>query len=377
MRVLVVGGGIAGVSVAAALAPHAAVTLVETEGSLAYHTTGRSAALYFENYGTPATRPLSRASLGYLRDPPPVLVDAPLLAPRGALTVAAADGLDRLEATYVEGTALGTTVERLTAEEAVSLCPALRPGSVAAALWEPEAADIDVAGLHQSIVRAGRGGGVEILTGTELAGAQRDGSGWTARMGDTVWRGDVIVNAAGAWGDVVAGRCGVEPVGLIPMRRTAFMVPGEPAWAAWPMVVEVGHRWYFKPDGTQLLCSPAEENACEPCDPRPAEIDVALAIDRINQATTLAIRTVRSSWTGLRTFAADRTMVIGPDADCPDFVWLVGQGGTGIQTAPAAGRLAAALALDRPIPGDLVDAGIDVAALSPSRFAGNRRDATA
>lgn len=372
VRVLVVGGGIAGVSVAAALAPHAAVTLVETEGSLAYHTTGRSAALYFENYGTPATRPLSRASLHYLRNPPPALVDAPLLAPRGALTVAAADGLDLLEATHAEGISLGTTVERLTTEAALSLCPALRPESVAAALWEPEAADIDVAGLHQSMVRAARGGGVEILTGTELAGARRDGSGWTARVGDTLWRGGVIVNAAGAWGDVVADRCGVEPVGLTPMRRTAFMVHGEAAWAGWPMVVEVGHRWYFKPDGAQLLCSPAEENACEPGDPRPEEMDVALAIDRINQATTLAIRTVRSSWTGLRTFATDRTMVIGPDPDHSGLVWLVGQGGTGIQTAPAAGRLAAALALDLPIPGDLVDAGVDVAALSPSRFAAQR-----
>ncbi|MDQ3782551.1 MAG: FAD-binding oxidoreductase, partial [Actinomycetota bacterium] len=341
--------------------------------SLAYHTTGRSAALYFENYGTPPIRPLSRASLGYLRDPPPVLIDGPLLTPRGALTVAAGDGLDQLEATYAEGIALGTTVERLTTEEAMTLCPALRAGCVAAALWEPEAADIDVAGLHQSMVRAARGGGVEILTGTELAGAQQDGSGWTARMGDTEWRGDVIVNAAGAWGDMVASRCGVEPVGLTPMRRTAFMVPGDRAWAEWPMVVEVGHRWYFKPDGTQLLCSPAEENACEPCDPRPEEIDVALAIERINQATTLGIRAVRSSWTGLRTFAPDRTMVIGHAPDRPGFVWLAGQGGTGIQTAPAAGRLAAALALDLPIPGDLVDAGVDVAALSPDRFTDRRR----
>lgn len=364
-----VGGGIAGVSVAAALAPHAEVTLVETEASLAYHTTGRSAALYFENYGAVPIRPLSRASRAYLEHPPEDLVDAPLLSPRGALTVADTNGLVALDETLDEGLALGTVVERLTTGEAVALCPALRPEAAVAALWEPEAADIDVAGLHQSMVRAARRAGTEIVTSAELHRADHDGAGWTARVGDATWRGEVIVDAAGAWGDVVAARCGVDPVGLTAMRRTAFMVVGDKAWTGWPMVVEAGHGWYFKPDGTQLLCSLAEENLCEPCDPRPEEIDVALAIDRINGATTLGIRSVRSSWTGLRTFAPDRTIVIGADPDVPGFVWLVGQGGTGIQTAPAAGRLAAAAARNVPIPDDLLEAGVDAASLSPTRFA--------
>ena len=267
-----------------------------------------------------------------------------------------------------EGLTLGTVVEPLSTDEAVARCPMLRPEAVAAALWEPEAADIDVAGLHQSMVRAASRAGARIVTGAELRAAERTPSGWRAQIGDTTWDGDVIIDAAGAWGDVVAARCGVPPVGLTPLRRTAFIVPGDEAWARWPMVVEVGHGWYFKPDGTQLLCSPAEEQPCDPCDPRPDEADVALAIERIKAATTLAIRTVSSAWTGLRTFVGDRSMVIGPDPAVPGFLWLVGQGGTGIQTAPAAGRLAAALALGEPTPPDLLEAGVDAAALGPARL---------
>jgi D-arginine dehydrogenase len=368
MRVLVVGGGIAGVSAAAALAPHAEVTLVETEASLVYHTTGRSAALYFENYGERAIRPLSRASRPYLEQHPGDLVDAPLLSPRGGLTIAAEGAVERLDRIHAEGVATGTVVERLTTAQAIALSPVLRPEAVAAALWEPEAADIDVAGLHQSMVRAARRHRADILTRSELLGAARGASGWTARIGDATWQGDAIVDAAGAWGDVVAGRCGVDPVGLTPMRRTAFMVAGDERLAGTPMVIDAHHEWYFKPDGSQILCSLAEESPTEPGDPRAEELDVALAIERINEATTLDIRSVRSAWCGLRTFAPDRVMVVGPDPAARGFVWLVGQGGTGIQTAPAAGRLAAAAVLGEPVPDDLLAAGVDAGALGPGRL---------
>jgi D-arginine dehydrogenase len=367
-KVLVVGGGIAGVSAAAALAPHADVTLIETEPSLAYHTTGRSAALYFENYGERANRPLSRASRPYLEQPPGELVDAPLLSARGGLTIAAEDSVAHLDGIMAEGLASGTVVERLTTAQALARSPVLRPEAVAAALWEPEAADIDVAGLHQSMVRAARRHGADIRTRTELLGAEQDDTGWTARIGDSTWQGEVIVDAAGAWGDVVAARCGVEPVGLTPMRRSAFMVAGDDLLAGTPMVIDAHHQWYFKPDGSQILCSLAEENPAEPGDPRVDELDVAMAIERINQATTLDIRSVRSAWCGLRTFAPDRVMVIGTDPTVSGFVWLVGQGGTGIQTAPAAGRLAAAAALGEPVPADLLERGVDVVALGPGRL---------
>ncbi len=369
MRVLIVGGGIAGVGVGAFLAPHADVTLAEQETSLAYHTTGRSAALFFENYGAGPIRPLTKASRTYFDHPPDGLVDHPLISPRGALTIAREDQLGHLEATYAEGVAAGAQVERISPERALEVCPSLRREAVAAALWEPDAADIDVAGLHQAFVRTMRAAGASITTGAEVHRATHEGQGWRVDLGTTTWAGDVIVDAAGAWGDVVAERCGVAPIGLQPLRRTAFMVGGSDASRGWPLVADVDYDWYFKPDGEQILCSLADETPSPPCDARPQEIDVALAIDRINAATDLGIRHVRSQWAGLRTFAPDRSMVIGPDPRQPAFVWLVGQGGTGIQTAPAASRLAAALVLGRSVPDDMTAAGVDPVALSPERLA--------
>ena len=373
MRILVVGGGIAGAGVAAALAGRGDVTLVEQEPTLAFHTTGRSAALFFENYGAPPIRPLSRASRTFLEDPPPGSVDHPLLSPRGALIVGSDDDRVALDLEFEDGFSGVSGVQRLDGRGARAICPALRPEAVTDAVWEPGAADIDVAGLHQAFVRLLRRGGGDVMLGAELRSGAHGANGWRVELVDregmgSTWEGEVVVDAAGAWADVVAERCGIRPVGLQPMRRTAFMVPGSAASSAWPLVAEVRHRWYFKPDGEQVLCSLADETPSDPCDARPEELDVALAIDRINTATTLDIRHVRSSWAGLRTFAPDRSMVIGPDPEVPEFVWLAGQGGTGIQTAPAAGRLAAAVALGEAIPDDLLSTGCDVAALSPQRF---------
>jgi D-arginine dehydrogenase len=179
---------------------------------------------------------------------------------------------------------------------------------------------------------------------------------------------DVIVDAAGAWGDIVAERAGVAPVGLVPKRRTAFMVAAPRGSATWPMVIDADERFYFKPDGEQMLCSPADTTPSDPVDARPEEVDVASAIERINAATTLGIRHVRSEWAGLRTFAPDDAMVIGMDPDVAGFCWLVGQGGTGIQTASAAARLAAASIERDPPPADLLAAGLDPAAVAVDRL---------
>jgi D-arginine dehydrogenase len=373
VRVLVVGGGIAGAGVAAALAGRADVTLIEQETTLAFHTTGRSAALFFESYGAPPIRPLSRASRSFLESPPPGSVDHPLLSPRGALLVGSEEDRAALDVELEDGLGGGSRVQRIDGRGAREICPVLRPEAVTDAVWEPDAADIDVAGLHQAFVRLLRRGGGDIVVGAELRSGDRRADGWRVELADrdgaiSQWEGDVVVDAAGAWADVVATRCGVPPVGLQPMRRTAFMVAGSPQSSRWPLVAEVGHRWYFKPDGEQILCSLADETPADPGDARPEELDVALAIDRINDATTLGIRHVRSSWAGLRTFAPDRSMVIGPDPAEPTFVWLAGQGGTGIQTAAAAGELAAALALDEALPDELVAAGCEVAPLSPHRL---------
>jgi D-arginine dehydrogenase len=368
--VLVIGGGIAGVSAGHHLAASGRnVLLVEAESALARHTTGRSAALFFENYGAGPVRPLTRASRPFLTDPPPELVDVPLLSPRGALTIARPDQADHLARVTEEGVRMGADVRPLTPSEAGAIVPELRIHLLAGALWEPGAADMDVAAIHQAFVRGMRRAGAEIRTSAPVTALEPvDGGGWRAMCGGEEVHADVVVDAAGAWCDVVAGLAGVRPVGLVPKRRTAFMVPSREEWRLWPLVVDVDHDFYFKPDGVQLLCSLAEETPSEPCDARPEEIDVALAIDRINEATTIGIRSVRSAWAGLRSFVADGAMVIGFDPDAPGFFWLAGQGGTGIQTAPGAGRLAAALVVDGEAPADMVDLGLDPTALAPDRL---------
>lgn len=366
--IVVIGGGIAGVSAAAHLAPHASVTLVEMEQTLAFHTTGRSAATFVVNYGSKGSRPLARASRSFLERPPEGSTDGPLVSPRDILWVADAEHLPELENVAAEGRALGVGAQILAPEDVTSLVPVMRPDHVAGGLYETPAFDIDVAALHQAFVRVARREGASIETKAPVTAISRKGPGWAVTAGASVNQCDVLVNAAGAWGDRIATLAGVPPVGLQPMRRTAFMVPGREDYASWPIVIDAGHRFYFKPDGVQILCSLAEEEPSEPTDPRPRMEDVALAIDRINTATTLDIRTVNSEWVGLRTFAPDRELVIGEDPTAPGFFWLTGQGGTGILTSPAYGALLATLVLGGPLPGELTDAGVDPVVTSPARL---------
>ncbi len=392
-RVVVIGGGIAGVSAAYALARHPSapvVTLIEAEGQLAQHTTGRSAAQLIENYGTQPLRALTKASLPFFLQPPEQLADGPLLERRGVLSVADDARSAEFELQLAEGIAVNPTIVEVSVADAVALFPALRPEPITRALWEPESYAIDVAAVHQSFVRGLRLAGGTIATNHRALRIERAGSTWrihtgpggaaapdpipAGRGGGPVLEADVVVNAAGAWGDDVARRAGLAPIGLQPLRRTAFMVASRfEGSGAWPLVADIEHRWYVKPDGVQFLCSPADETPSAPCDTRPEEVDVARAIDAINGATTIGIRSVASSWAGLRTFTPDRTMAIGPDPAEPTFVWCVGQGGTGIQSSPGAGQLVADLALDG-CPGPAFDPSqlggliLDSAAFTPARF---------
>ncbi len=365
---LVVGGGIAGVSAAAHLSPLGSVTLLEMEGSLAYHTSGRSAAMLVENYGSAGSRPLVRASRHFLQNPPEYAVDADLLAPRPVMWVADPGGFDQLTAIAEKGQSNGAGSVLLNPDAALDRMPLMDPDWLAGALLEPSGADIDVASLHQAFVRIARHHGAEIITGFGVTTIERNGSRWTVIADDSRFDADVVVNAAGAWGDAIASMAGIDPIGLQPFRRTAFMVPGDSQYADLPMIVEVGENWYLKPDGVQILCSLAEETPQPPQDAKPQMEDVALAIDRINQATTLDIRSVNSQWAGLRTFAPDRDLVIGEDPTAPGFFWLVGQGGIGIQTSPAYGGLLAALATDSALPEELENAGVEPDRTSPARF---------
>lgn len=376
MRAVVIGGGIAGVSAAHALSEVVVdgagveVTLVEAETALSQHTTGRSAAQLILNYGAQPIRALTRASLDFLHNPPDSVVDHPLLEARDVLNVAAAGQNDSIERVLAEGRATNPEIREITVAEARARFPPLRPDWVTRAVLEPDSYDIDVAGLHQAFVRALRANGGTIRLPAPVIGLERRRNRWAVMLADgDELTADVIVNAAGAWGDVVAELAGLPPVGLQPMRRTAFMTRSHyDDSAGWPLVAEVDHNWYVKPDGPQFLCSPADEHPSEPCDAKPEEIDVALAIDRINAATTLDIRHVSSSWAGLRTFTADRSMVIGPEPFDPTFIWCVGQGGTGIQTAPAAGRLVADLVAHGEPGTTFHDVDLDLAGLLPDRL---------
>ena len=349
-RVAVIGGGIAGVSAAHYLLevrPDAHVLLLEMEANLAHHTTGRSAALLLENLGTSSVRALCAASLDFLRETPEDLVDTPLLSRRPVLHVGTEDKDESVDRMLVAGRESATTPTiEVDVDEAMRLFPPLRRERIHRAIVEPDSADIDVGALHQAFVRGFRRAGGQIATSTRVDAATPDGDGWRLDTTDGPVGADIVVNCAGAWGDMVATTAGVEPVGLQPMRRTAFMVDGPGLdTTGWAFVGDIDLDWYLRDDGPQMLCSLAEENPSDPCDPNPEEVDVALAIERLNEATTLDIRSVNSAWVGLRTFAPDRSMVIGPDPNQPTFVWCVGQGGTGIQTAPGAGRLTAELAL--------------------------------
>lgn len=348
--VVVVGAGIAGVSVAYELSRTGAVVLLEQESQAAYHTTGRSAAMFLESYGGPAVRSLTAASR------PIFEAVGDLLTPRPQLWVAPLEQLDGL--TALRGA--NPDLKPLDEAEARQVCPALRPGWCAAALLETEALEIDVLGLHQHYLGGARRQGLRVLLGAPLLAGRREGDRWLVETGAGPVRAAWVVNAAGAWADDVAGRLGVPPIGLTPLRRTAAVARAASVDRSWPLVADVGETFYFRPEGAGVLVSPADETPTAPCDAKPDDLAVALALERVNAATTLQLRSITTAWAGLRTFSPDRTPVVGPDPAAPGFCWLAGQGGYGIQTAPAMARLAA----------DLVTSPAAVAppALSPDRF---------
>lgn len=365
---VVVGGGIAGVSAAAHLAPHGSVHLFESEPTLAYHTSGRSAAMLVENYGSDVSRPLVKAARPFLERPPEGSIDAPLLSDRAVVWVGPTGTLDTLQERAEAARARGADCVVLSPDAVMEKVPAMRREWLEAGLFEPSGADIDVAGLHQAFVRIARSHDATILTSAPVTDIERSSGRWLVRSREREVMADVVVNASGAWGDHVAVMAGIQPIGLQPMRRTAFMVPGREDSSGWPMVVEADEHFYFRPDGVQFLCSLAEETPSEPTDARPRMEDVALAVDRINEATTLDIKSVSSEWAGLRTFAPDRDLVIGEDPTAPGFYWLVGQGGIGIQTSPAYGLLLACLVTGDDLPDRFGDVGVDPSRTTPARF---------
>ncbi len=369
--VLVVGGGIAGVSVAAVLGEHVRVALLERENQPAYHSTGRSAALFSAIYGPEPVRALSRASQAFLEHPPEGFAEAPLVRRRGVLYVANEDQIAAYEA-FAATPDMVAAGHAVTPQAAETLCPLLRPGYTARALLEPQAADIDVHALLQGYLRRHRALGGATVTDAEVLSLTRRDGAWIAQTPQGAFAAPIVIDAAGAWADGVAEMAGVRAVGLEPRRRTAVLVdpPEGLSIDDWPMVIDIEEGFYFKPDAGQLLLCPADATPTEPCDAQPEELDVAIAVDRVETATVLQVRRVKHRWAGLRTFAPDGSPVVGYDPEAEGFFWLAGQGGYGLQTAPALARTAAALVLGHPLDPDLIAAGVDVAKLTPDRFRG-------
>lgn len=341
MTTVVIGGGIAGVSVAAELAVSRDVLLVEAEPMLARHTTGRSAAIYLPSYGGPVIRALTAASR------PRFAPD--LLSPRPMLWVSTDDDGDQ----HVRDTVAAGTAEPVTIAEARELCPALRPDAFRSIALDAAMMDIDAMGLHQHYVRELKARGGEICMGAPVTALTRDGGGWRVTLGQDEIHADEVVDAAGAWVDQVAALAGVPSVGLTPLKRTIAIAIGGPVDPAWPLVADAADRFFFRPEGEGVLLSPADETPSEPCDAKPDDLDIALAIERVNDVTTLRLRSVRTAWAGLRTFTPGRTPVVGAAPDHPGFHFFAGQGGYGIQMAPALAAAGAAIIRGEAIPADI------------------------
>ena len=370
---LVIGSGIAGAGAAYELSDGARVLLLEREEAHGYHTTGRSAALYSEAYGNAVIRGLTRASRGFFEGPPDGFAAYRLLTPRGCLYLGRPDQADALA--QVPAKAHGA-ITPLGREAVLEMIPALRPEYVGGGMLEDGAMDADVEALHQGFLRGARARGAEIRLGHEVTAIQRRAPGGrpgafvvTCATGED-FETAVVIDAAGAWADRIADLAGVRPIGLQPLRRTAVIVeaPSGADIRGWPAVIDVDEQFYFKPDAGRILASPADETPSEPCDAWADEMDVAICIERMQAAADIPVRRIVRSWAGLRSFVADRSPVIGFDDAVPGFFWLAGQGGYGVQTAPAAARTAAALARSQPLPADIAANEVTAESLSPVRL---------
>ncbi len=368
--VVIIGGGIAGQALAYALAPGRSVVLLEAESQCGSHAIGRSAALYSETCGNSAIRALTRATGPFLRHPPEGFADRPLLRPRGALHVARADQMDRFTRVLMELQAEVPSVNPLTGAECRTLAPILREGYAAAGVLEPGACDIDVDLLMEGFLGGARAKGAEIVTSAAVTAIDHDGLGWRVESKAGTWRAGVLVNAAGAWADQVAGMAGVRPVGLVPSRRTSILVdpPAGIDVMHLPFLVDVDEQFYVRPEAGKLLLSPADETPSVPGDARPEKTDITVGIDRVQAACDIADDHCGRSWAGLRSFVADGSPVIGFDQNRTGFFWLTALGGNGIQTSMAVAMLAAALIRGECVPERLVALGLDPASIHPGRF---------
>jgi len=367
--IIVIGGGIAGASVAASLATHARVRLLEMESQPGYHSTGRSAAVFVSTYGNSIVRSLTCASRPFFFTPPAGFCSTALVKPRLVLILADPTQREMLE-NFGPTAFPGDRLEYLTATQALQYCPILRANELSGALLYRGPADVEVHELHQGYLRLLKSRGGDFKANTEVLALERTNLEWCVNIPGEVLRGSIVVNAAGAWAGELGKVAGAHDIGLEPRRRTALLIdpPTGLATESWPLVADVGDRFYMKPDAGLLMVSPCDETLTPACDAQPDEMDVAVAVDRVERVTTLEVRNIRRKWAGLRSFVRDRSPVVGYDPIQPGFFWLAGLGGFGIQTAPALSALAAGLVLEREVGDELADLDFDPSALAPARL---------
>lgn len=367
---LIVGGGIAGLSAGALLARHGKVILLEAEDALGYHSSGRSVSFSHYGIGNAAVRGMTAWSRGFFEAPPPGFSEVPLSRTMPTLYMAHEAQLAALLALHEEMAHLTDRVKWIDADSISALCPAVRTGEGGAVrgLLDSTGLKLDSDALLQAHARAIRAAGGEVLTGQRVAAIE---PGWSVRTGrGETYDAPILVNAAGAWGDRIAALAGVAPIGLQPKRRTIIVLnpPAGSDIAAWPFVHSVGGDFYMLPEAGQLLVSPVDEVEDDPSDVAPSDYDVALAAWRLEEYTHLKVTRIAHRWAGLRSFVADRTPTAGFAPGAPGFLWLVGQGGYGLQTSPAMAAIVEALATGGAWPAGLAELGIRPATVAPERL---------
>jgi D-arginine dehydrogenase len=364
--IIVIGGGIAGVSSAAQCAIDAQVTLVEMESRAGLHATGRSAAFFSPAYGNAVVRDLTAASERFFRDPPEGFVDVPLLRQRDCLFVGRHDQLQSLADLEAEVSLL----RPVDTASIYSRVPAFRAGYLAGGLCDASGGDLDVDALHQGYLRQFRARGGQLAVDSEVQSLRRVDGQWHVRTENELYCAPLVINAAGAWADAVAARANLGPLGIEPRRRSVLLVdaPAQHDIPDWPLVVDADEAFYFKPEAGQLLLSLADETPSPACDAQPEELDLAIAIDRVSKALDIEVRRINHSWAGLRSFAPDSTFVVGEDPRAGGFFWLAGQGGYGIQSAPALAHLSAHLVTGQTPPADFAAVVDHCDSVTPARL---------
>lgn len=367
---LIVGAGIGGTSCAHFLSRDHSVILLEMEDRPGYHTTGRSVAIYTEAYGPRTIRALAIAGGEFFQHPPSAFTEIALCKQFGLVFIAREDQTGTLYDALESVKELSANIAEISVDKVRELVPVMRPDYMAAAFLDPNTLSLDVDAIYQGYIRGLKSNGADIVTDAEALGFEHKGEKWHVRTKAGEFAAPVVINAAGAWADVVAERAGARTVGLQPKRRTviAFPAPDGVDTSSWPVIFDCEEKFYFKVDAGTILGSPADETPVPAQDIQPDELDIAITVDRIQRATTLKVERITRKWAGLRSFVDDQVPVVGYAPDVEGFFWCAAQGGYGIETSYGMGRVSAALASGRSLPEDIKTLGVTESDLSPSRL---------